>query len=39
MSQVKTVPVPGDEPQQPMTKQPSLKSQSTRSVTQPIKHF
>jgi len=36
MSQVKTVPVPGDEPQQPVAKQPSFRSQSTRSVTQPI---
>ena len=39
MSQVKTVPVPSDEPQQPVGKQPSLKSRSTGYVTQPINHF
>ncbi|KAG4966513.1 hypothetical protein JHK84_041093 [Glycine max] len=36
---VKTVPVPSDEPQQPVGKQPSLKSRSTGYVTQPINHL
>ncbi|KAG5064235.1 hypothetical protein JHK85_005418 [Glycine max] len=35
---VKTVPAPSDEPQQPVGKQPSLKSRSTGYVTQPINH-
>lgn len=39
MSQVKTVPIPGDEPQQTVGKQPSLKQQATRHATQPINHF
>lgn len=30
MSQMKTVPVQSDEPQQPVTKQKSLKQQGTR---------
>jgi hypothetical protein len=34
MSQVKNVPIPSDEPPKPVGKQPSLKQQGTRYVTQ-----
>jgi len=36
MSQVKNVPIPSDEPPKPVGKQPSLKQQGSRYVTQSI---